>query len=118
MHNLARVSKRKGEQTSLGKVLHGLLSSWGIDGKVRERQAVNMWSQIVGARIAEKTEAIGVEDGKVFVRVLSSSWKTELIFVKQEIIDRLNRAVGRRVIRDIVFLGSGGRTDHLHKILN
>ena len=95
--------------TSLGQTLHRLLRSWGVDGKVRENQALALWDQVVGPRIAENTEALGVEDGKLFIRVLSSSWKTELIFVKSEMIQRLNRAVGRKAIKDIVFVSGTGR---------
>lgn len=105
---MVRTSQRKGRITSLGQILHRLLRNWGVDGKIRERQAVELWSKVVGPPIAEKTEALRVEDGKVFVLVRSSSWKTELVFVKPEIIDRLNRAVGRKVIKDIVFVGSRG----------
>jgi predicted nucleic acid-binding Zn ribbon protein len=106
---LATTVKRKGRVISLSQALHGLLRSWGVDGKIREHQAVDFWGQIVGPRIAEETESLRVEDGKIFVRVRSSSWKTELVFMKPEIIQRLNRAVGRRVIEDIVFVGSGER---------
>ena len=44
----------------------------------------------------------------MFVQVSSSSWKTELVFMKAEIVKRLNRAVGRKVIKDIVFVGRSG----------
>ena len=104
-----RASQKRGKVTSLGRVLHKLLRSWGIDGKVRENQAAMCWSEAVGPRIAEQTEALGVEDGRVFIRVRSSSWKTELVFMKPKIIDRLNKAVGEEVIKDIVFVGNGGR---------
>lgn len=115
---MARAPDRKKGVISLGQALHSLLRSWGVDGKVRERQTVALWSQTVGPRIAEKTEALGVEDGKIFVRVHSSSWKTELVFVKPEIIDRLNRAVGRKVIKDIVFVGSRGGSGPSAKALD
>jgi predicted nucleic acid-binding Zn ribbon protein len=103
--------QRRRKVTSMRQALRSLLRSWGVDGKVRENQAVALWSQVVGARIAEKTEALRVEDGKIFIRVLSSSWKTELIFVKSEIIQRLNQALGGRVLKDIVFVGGGRRSD-------
>ncbi len=45
-----------------------------------------------------------VEDGKVFVQVHSSSWRTELVFMKPDIVRRLNQKVGRRVIQDIIFV--------------
>jgi predicted nucleic acid-binding Zn ribbon protein len=99
--------KRKGGVISLSKALHGLLRSWGLDGKIREHQTVDFWDQIVGPRIAEKTQSLRVEDGKMFVRVRTSSWKTELVFMKPDIIKRLNQAVGRKVIKDIIFVGSG-----------
>jgi predicted nucleic acid-binding Zn ribbon protein len=98
------ITKRRERVTPLGQVLHSLLRSWGVDGKVRERQAVALWGKTVGPRIAENTEAVGIEDGKIFIRVRSSTWKTELVFVKPEIIDRLNIAVGKKVIRDIIFV--------------
>jgi len=105
---LNRAMKRKGRVTSLSKALHGLLRSWGVDGKIRESQTVAFWSQIVGPRIAEVTENLGIEDGRMFVKVRSSSWKNELVFMKAEIIQRLNQAVGRKVIKDIVFVGRSG----------
>jgi predicted nucleic acid-binding Zn ribbon protein len=101
------MSRTRGKTETLGEVLRRLLNSWGVDGKVREQGAVCRWDQIVGDRIAAHTEAVRVEDGKVFVRIASSAWKTELIFMKADIIDRLNREVGKRVITDIVFIGGG-----------
>jgi predicted nucleic acid-binding Zn ribbon protein len=98
-------SRNRGRISSLGDVLHKLLSSWGIDGKLREQRAVSNWSQIVGPRIAAHTRALRVQDGKVFIAVQSSSWKTELVFLKRDIIARLNRDAGRRVIDDILFVG-------------
>jgi predicted nucleic acid-binding Zn ribbon protein len=101
------MAQKRGRTESLGEVLRRLLSSWGVDGKIREQGAVCRWEQIVGPRIAAHTEAVRVEDGKVYVRAASSAWKTELVFMKSDIIDRLNRAVGKRVITDIVFVGGG-----------
>jgi predicted nucleic acid-binding Zn ribbon protein len=102
-----RSEKKKGVISPLADVLHDLLRSWGIDNKIREQQTVSGWEQIVGPRIAAHTTALRVEDGKVFIRTQSSSWKTELIFMKKDIIDRLNQAVGKKVITDIVFVAGG-----------
>jgi predicted nucleic acid-binding Zn ribbon protein len=93
--------------SSLADVLHDLLRNWGVDNKIREQQAVSGWGEIVGTRIAMHTKALRVEDGKVFIQTQSSSWKTELMFMKKDIIDRLNRTVGKGVIHDIVFVAGG-----------
>ena len=95
-------SQNRGRVSSLGDVLHQLLRRWGVDGKVREQRAVSHWSQIVGPRIAAHTRAVRVQDGKVFIAVQSSAWKTELVFLKRDIIARLNRDAGRKVIDDIL----------------
>jgi predicted nucleic acid-binding Zn ribbon protein len=100
-------AESRGKVKTLGEALYQLLSSWGVDGKVREQRAVCCWEQIVGPRIAAHTEALRVENGRVYIRARSSSWKTELVFMKGDIIDRLNQAVGKRVITDIIFVGSG-----------
>lgn len=101
------MAQRTKRTETLGEVLRRLLSSWGVDGRVREQGAVYRWNQVVGPRIAAHTEAIRVADGKVYVRAASSAWKTELVFMKSDIIDRLNRSIGKRVISDIVFVGGG-----------
>jgi predicted nucleic acid-binding Zn ribbon protein len=101
------MAQRRRKTESLGEVLRGLLNSWGVDGKIREQGAVHRWKQVVGPRIAAHTEAVRVADGKVYVRTTSSAWKNELVFMKAEIIDRLNQTVGRRIINDIVFVGGG-----------
>jgi predicted nucleic acid-binding Zn ribbon protein len=105
-----KLTERMMEVTSLRQALHRLLRAWGVNGRVRENQAVACWDEIVGPLLAEHTQALRVEDGKIFIRVSSSSWKTELLFVKREIIERLNQAVGSNVITDVIFVGSGKRS--------
>ena len=105
------MAQRRKKTESLGEVLRRLLSTWGVDGRVREQGAVHRWEQVVGPRIAAHTEAVRVADGKVYVRTTSSAWKNELVFMKTDIIDRLNQAVGKRVISDIVFVGGGSGPD-------
>lgn len=108
-------AKQRGQVTSLGEALHRLLCSWGVDGKVREQQVALHWPRIVGPRIATHTEALRVEDGTVYVRVGSAPWRTELMFMKKDIIDRLNQEAGREVIKDIFFVCGSGRSDTSQK---
>jgi predicted nucleic acid-binding Zn ribbon protein len=89
-------------------VLSELCHRWGIERKVKEYSALSQWSQIVGEKIAEKAKPIGIERGKLFVQVDSSSWRNELTFLKREIKDKMNRAVGSPVIKDIIFSGQKG----------
>lgn len=79
-----------------------LCRHWGIDKKVKEYQALAMWPHIVGKRIAEKARPLGIQKGKLFLSVENASWRNELTFLKKDIIDKINRSVGTKVVREIV----------------
>jgi len=84
---------------SLDQLLEGL----GIQNRVRENQALVVWGEVVGDRIAKVTEPERVSNGVLFVRVQSASWKAELIHCKRQIIEKITRRIGKEVIHDIVF---------------
>lgn len=68
-----------------------------------ELMAVQKWMEVCGEGISRVSEAYKVEDSKLFVRVESAPWRNELLYLKPQLISKLNRLVGREVIRDIVF---------------
>lgn len=55
----------------------------------------------MGKRIAEISQAVKIENNILFVKVLHSSWRNELLYQKKAIIDRLNKTIGKRVVEDI-----------------
>jgi predicted nucleic acid-binding Zn ribbon protein len=65
--------------------------------------AVQKWMEVCGEGISRVSEAYKVEDSKLFVRVESAPWRNELLYLKPQLISKLNRVIGREVIRDIVF---------------
>jgi predicted nucleic acid-binding Zn ribbon protein len=75
--------------------------------KLRESLALVYWARVVGAEGAAASEAESVRDGVLFVRTKSSVWSHELSFFKTEILRRLNRLLGGKVITDIVFRAQG-----------
>ncbi len=87
----------------IGSLLDKILRDLHIEKKVYQSQALGLWSKAVGAKISAVTKPERVENGKLFVRVESPTWRMELILIKQKIIDRLNREIGSRVISDILF---------------
>ena len=90
------------------ELLSEICQRWGIEKKVKENTALSQWNQIVGEKISEKAKPIGIERGKLFVQVESSSWRNELNFIKNDIKERINRSLGSQVIQDIIFSGRKG----------
>lgn len=88
---------------SIGQAIGELAQAFGIESKLQQYEAVNQWATVVGTRIAEQTEAIRIEKGVLVVRVKTAVWRNELNMQKQEIIEKLNRAVKTDVVKDIRF---------------
>ncbi len=88
----------------LGHSITRLLKNMGIEEKVKEHQAINEWSQIVGENVSKVTKAQRVANGILFVKVKNSSWRNELIYMRQEILIKLDKTVGRGIIKEVRFI--------------
>jgi len=89
---------------SLKIAIDSMLRKFGIDNAVAQNNALNIWNEIVGEKVANNTEPDRVEHGVMVVKVSSATWRQELYFQKKEIIQKLNNTIGRNVIRDIRFI--------------
>lgn len=76
---------------------------YGMKGAQEEHRALKVWQNVVGETIAKMTEVEKFVKGILYVKVLSPSWRNELSFRKKNIIGRLNEAVGKSMVKDIVF---------------
>ncbi|MCY3772883.1 MAG: DUF721 domain-containing protein [Gemmatimonadetes bacterium] len=97
---------RKNKTTTLGDALGKLVRSLGMEGRLEEQQAVDRWAQVVGDRIALHARAVFFEGGKLVVEVDSAAWRQELFYMKQEILNRLDRSFGKPLVQDIIFTNS------------
>ncbi len=88
----------------LSNALSLLLKNLGIETKIKQYEALNIWSKIVGEKVAAATTVEKVREGILYVRVKNSAWRNELVYMKQEILTKIDKAVGSNVIRDIWFI--------------
>ncbi len=88
----------------IGNILSKFLYELGIEKPIMKYRALRMWPEIVGERISKVTEAKGLTDGKMFVKVQNDSWRNEITFYKQEIIQKINREVGSKIVKDIILI--------------
>jgi predicted nucleic acid-binding Zn ribbon protein len=84
-------------------VLSRTLANLGLEQRLRESEAVRVFAEVVGEKIAAKAQAVSINSGVLQVRVPSSAWRQELNFGKAEIIEKLNAALGTAVVNDIYF---------------
>lgn len=86
---------------AVGDILERLLKSYGLDGKLREWKAMEAWPQVVGEGIARHTKPEKVFRKRLYILVDSSAWMQQLHFLKQDIVVKLNAAVGQEVVKEI-----------------
>jgi len=93
----------------LAHVLARVLRQSGLENDVRGWQAVEVWPEAVGPRVAQHTRAAGYRDGILRVEVEGSAWMHEMGFLKRDLIRTLNRRLGGQPVRDIRFtIARGG----------
>lgn len=86
-------------ETSIKKLLRDL----GIEKQVLQYQVIADWPSIVGQRIAEVTKAEKIENQVLFIKVNHSTWRNELHYQKADIIEKINKRIGQKIVIDIKF---------------
>ena len=85
----------------LRKIIQTLLADTGIEKAVLQHKSLLIWKEIVGETIANNSEPSDVKHGVLTVKVSTPVWRNELVFRKKEILEKLNKVLGKDVIKDI-----------------
>ena len=88
---------------NIGSVLEDALRGLKYNTKLKEHLVLEVWDEVVGEYIAKQTQPESIRDNKLFVRVSTLPWIRQLESLKQMIIERLNRRVGKRVLKEVQF---------------
>ena len=88
---------------SVGPILDRLLKNLEIDKKVDEGQALLIWAEVVGPKMAARTRAESVYRGRMTVLAQNPAWVQEGTFMRVQIREKLNKMLGREIIKEIIF---------------
>jgi len=87
---------------SIGDALQKFLDESRIRGSIQALQIEDVWEDIMGKTIARYTEEIRIINDTLFITTHVAPLKQELIFQKEKIKLRVNEALGKKVIKEIV----------------
>jgi hypothetical protein len=87
---------------SMGDALQKFLDESRIRGSIQALQIGDVWGDIMGKTIARYTEEIRIINDTLFITTHVAPLKQELIFQKEKIKLRVNEALGKNVIKEIV----------------
>ena len=94
---------KRTEAQNVGQIINDLLKKENLDVALDEHRASALWPQIVGDGINRYTISRSVRDGVMTVRLSSASLANELMLIRANIIQRINEALGREIIHEIIF---------------
>ena len=80
------------------------LNRMGYSERIHRQSAVINWSEIVGDRIAQETRALKIDNKTLVVKVYKAAWRQQLVFLKDEILRKIEIDLGRGVVEDIRFI--------------
>jgi hypothetical protein len=78
--------------------------------RLKEGVIWQVWQTVVGPQIAARARPAAIRNGVLTVVVASAPWLQQLNFLKSEIQNKLNDALGEQLIKDI-FLKAGTLRD-------
>jgi predicted nucleic acid-binding Zn ribbon protein len=85
----------------LSALVPRVLRDHGLEAGVEGWRAVGAWPDVVGARIARRSRAVGFRDGTLFVEVEGSAWLHELDILKRDLVRRLQQHLGSQSVRHL-----------------
>jgi len=87
---------------SIGDAIEKFLEQSRIRGSIQALQIGDVWEEIMGKTIARYTEEIKIINDTLFITTHVAPLKQELIFQKEKIKLRVNEALGKKIIKEIV----------------
>ena len=88
----------------IGGLILETLNKMGYADRIHRQSAVISWSEIVGDVISKETKALKIDNKTLVVKVHQAAWRQQLIFLKEEILKKIESALGKGVVEDIRFI--------------
>ena len=93
---------RRTQSRPIRDIIEEVLKASGIDQKLKERELIRQWDDVVGITIARSTESIYISDRKLIVKVRSSVIRNELGMIREGLKIELNRRSGQVLIDELI----------------
>jgi hypothetical protein len=87
---------------SIGDAMRKFLQGSQLKGSIQALQIEEVWEQLMGKTVARYTDKIRIHGQTLYVETSIAPLRQELIYQKDTIIQRVNEAMGEKVIREVV----------------
>ncbi len=87
----------------ISNVLKNILPSYGLRTRLVEWSLRQQWRDLVGEQVAAHSEPIRLNFKRLLVMVDSPAWVQHLTFLKPELMEKIQRSLGKETITEIRF---------------
>ncbi len=100
------ISQMRGQRAeSIGSVLTKYLQGYNLETQLLEKRVAELWPQVIGDKLVAYTGKPEVKQGILYVSVPSAPLRQEFFMARQEIVRRINEAVGAQVVKQLRLRG-------------
>jgi predicted nucleic acid-binding Zn ribbon protein len=85
----------------IDRILSSLIGQKRWQRGLTEAEITRNWSDLVGAKIAEHSTPSELKRGRLVVACDHDVWRTELQFLKPELLQKLESELGEGVVKEI-----------------
>ena len=87
---------------SLAELLPQFLRDEGLETPLMQKRVIDSWDTVVGPTVARYTVTKYISNQVLHVIIQNPALRQDLSMMRQQLLKRLNEAVGRAVIVDVV----------------
>jgi predicted nucleic acid-binding Zn ribbon protein len=100
---LRLVRKAMDKPAPLGRILQKALRASKIDVNLDLHRLWGRWAELVGPAIAQNARPAAIKGKLLLVHVSSAPWMQQLHYLKGDLTEKLNSALGKDSIKEIRF---------------
>ncbi len=89
-------------EISLQEAIQQFLLKSRLKSGIQAIRIEEVWEELMGKTIAKYTDKIQIVKGTLFITSYDASLKNVLLFQKEQIIQRVNEAMGELTIKEVV----------------
>jgi hypothetical protein len=86
---------------NLNSALRSAIREMGLEKKIRERECLSLWEEVVGPKLASVSQAEDIRNGILYVSAKDPIWGQEIFNLKGLIMQKINQRMGEEIVKDI-----------------
>lgn len=89
-------------EISLQDAIQQFLQKSRLKSGIQALRIEDVWEEVMGKTIAKYTDKIQVINHTLYITSSVAPLKNELLYQKEKIIERVNEALGEKLVKDVV----------------